>query len=152
MNNTTGENLPCFVSDLCCNDRAAITLAGFSPLTAVIGDVFHITKRILTSASTLNRPAFGQFAADLRKCFGSTSPGIFWAGEKILLAIYEVKKRYATDEIKVWTQSTTETLEVEKKHIINCLALPKHIDPIIRHRNGKYILQRGTNNCESTWR
>ena len=24
MNNVTGENLPCFVSDLCCSDRGAI--------------------------------------------------------------------------------------------------------------------------------
>ena len=103
MNTTTGENLPCFVSDLCCNDRGAITMAGFSPLTAVVGDVFHVTKRILSSASTSNRPAFGQFAADLRKCFGSTSPGIFWPGEKILLAIEEVRKRYEAEDMQVWT-------------------------------------------------
>ena len=114
--------------------------------------MFHITKRILTASSSDNKAVFGHFASELRKCFGSTALGIFWPGKQIIEAIESVKARFEKPEIKVWNANTTKAFEIEKKHIMNCLALPEDINPVIVNRNGNYILQRGTNNVESLWR
>jgi hypothetical protein len=176
-------NQPVFALDLCCNDTLWLRNRGFTS-PDVIGDVYHITKRILSAASLENRPSLGLFAADLRKCFGSTSVGIFWPAEKIISSIELVQLKYEKPDIGVWTANTTKAFNTEKKHIRDCLAMPrvrlrfnlfhiafsltfyfihpkcfpslcitsKDINPICVHRDGRCILQRGTNNCESTWR
>lgn len=68
---------PVFALDFYCNDTQWLREGGFkNPI--VIGDVYHITKRIMSAVSVENRTSHGLFAADLRKCFGSTTPGVFW--------------------------------------------------------------------------
>ena len=118
------SNQPVFALDLCCSDTQWLRDGGFkNPI--VIGDVYHITKRILSTASVENRTSVGLFAADLRKCFGSTVPGVFWPADKIISAIEMVKLKYERPDVAVWTSKTTRAFETEKKHIRNCLALPK---------------------------
>ena len=152
MDTTTGSNLPCFSFDLCCSDRAVIDGAKFHADTTDVGDVYHITKRILFAARSENRAMFSYFAAELRKCFGSTSMGVFWQADRIIAAIDELKTRYEKPDVGVWNETTTRAYENEKKHIRNCLQLPDNVEPIVKHRSGKYIVQRGTNNCESMHR
>ena len=121
------SNQPVFALDLCCSDTQWLRDGGFkNPI--VIGDVYHITKRILSTASVENRTSVGLFAADLRKCFGSIIPGIFWPADKIISAIEKVKLKYEKSDVGVWTSRTTIAFEVKKKHIRNCLALPKVIE------------------------
>ena len=133
------DNQPVFALDLCCNDTQWLREGGFkNPI--VIGDVYHITKRILSAASVENRTSVGLFAADLRKCFGSTSPGVFWPPEKIISAIELVKFKYEKPEVGVWTSNTTRAFATEKKHIKNCLALPKVTQWIFKMFNNLYLI------------
>ena len=120
------NNQPVFALDLCCSDTQWLRDGGFkNPI--VIGDVYYITKIILSTASIENRTSVGLFAADLRKCFGSTVPGVFWSADRIISAIEMVKLKYEKPDVGVWTSKTTRAFETEKKHIRNCLALPKVI-------------------------
>ena len=117
-------NQPVFALDLCCSDTQWIRDGGFK-CPNVVGDVYHITKRILSAASVENRPSLGLFAAELRMCFGSTSVGVFWPPEKIISAIELVQIKFERPDVGVWTANTTKAFNTEKKHIRNCLALPK---------------------------
>jgi hypothetical protein len=117
-------NQPVFALDLCCNDTQWLREGGFAN-PDVIGDVYHTTKRILSTASVENRTSLGLFASELRKCFGSTKLGVFWSAEKTILAIESVQRRFEKPEVGVWTANTTRAFNTEKKHIRNCLALPK---------------------------
>lgn len=56
-------NQPVFALDLCCSDTQWIRDGDFK-CPDVVGDVNHITKRILSAASLENRPLLGLFAAD----------------------------------------------------------------------------------------
>jgi hypothetical protein len=60
---------------------------------AVIGDVFHIQKRIYGEADT-RHPQYSHFVGDVRKAFGSSETGVFWEGTKIISKLEEVKERW----------------------------------------------------------
>ena len=117
-------NQPVFALDLCCNDTQWLREGGFTN-PDVIGDVYHITKRILSAASVENKTSLGFFASELRKCFGSSRLGVFWPAKKIILAIELLQLKF--QEVGVWAENTTRAFNTEKKHITNCLALPKVI-------------------------
>ena len=119
-------NQPVFALDNCCTDTQWLEDGGFTN-PEVVGDAYHITKRILSTASAENRTSLGLFACELRKCFGSTLPGIFWPARKIISSIEAVKLKFEAPGIGVWTQNTTKAFKTEVKHIENCLALPKVI-------------------------
>ena len=121
---TAVSNQPVFALDNCCTDTQWLRDGGFTTSDVVV-DVYHITKRILGTASVENRSSFGLFASELRKCFGSTKVGVFWSPEKIISAINSVRSKFQSPDIGVWTANTTKAFETEKKHIENCLALPK---------------------------
>lgn len=115
---------PVFALDNCCTDKLWLKGGGFKNPT-VVGDVFHISKRIINAVSSEKKTLLGYFACELRKCFGSSKPGVFWRGEDIILAIEKVKDKYQREDIALWTEATTRCFENEKEHIINCLALPE---------------------------
>ena len=119
-------NQPVFALDNCCTDKQWLRDGGFHN-PEVVGDVYHIAKRIIGTANVENRTSLGLFAAELRKCFGSTLPGVFWQPEKIISSIESVKLKFETREVGVRTKNTTKAFNTEKKHIENCLALPKVI-------------------------
>ena len=92
---------PVFALDLCCNDTQWLKKSGFkSP--HVVGDVYHITKRILCAASLDDKPLLALFASDLRKCFDSSSLGIFWPAEAIIPAIELVQLKYEKPGVGVF--------------------------------------------------
>ena len=107
-------NQPVFALDLCCSDTQWIRDDGFK-CPDVVGGVYHVTKRILSAASTENRPLLGLFAAQLRKCFGSTSVGVFWPPEEIIFAIESVQIKFERQDVGVWTANTTKAFNTEKK-------------------------------------
>ena len=107
-------NQPVFALDLCCNDTQWLSEGGFAN-PDVIGDVYHIiTKKILSTASVVNRTSLGLFASELRKCFGSTKLGVFWSAEKTILAVESVQRRFEKPEVGVWTANTTRAFNTEK--------------------------------------
>lgn len=114
-------NQPVFALDNCCTDTQWLEDGGFTN-PEVVGDVYHITKRILS-----NRTSLGLFACELRKCFGSTLPGIFWLATKIISSIEAIKLKFEAPGIGEWTQNTTKAFKTEVMDIENCLALPKVI-------------------------
>lgn len=117
-------NDPVFALDNCCTDRKWLEDGGFdNPF--IVGDVYHISKRIITTVSSENRALLGFFASDLRKCFGSSKPGVFWPAEKIISAVERVKVKYQEENVALWTEGTTKCFENEKHHITECLALPE---------------------------
>ena len=115
---------PVFALDNCCTDTMWLKEGGFIEPT-IVGDVYHISKRIITTVSSEKKSLLGFFASDLRNCFGSSTPGVFWPGDKIISAIEAVKLKYEREDIALWSNKTTKCFENEKKHIMNCLALPQ---------------------------
>ena len=118
------EHDPVFALDNCCTDKKWLEDGGFiKPF--VVGDVYHISKRIISTISTDKKTLLGFFASEMRKCFGSTKPGVFWPPEQIISAIEKVEIKYQKEDLALWTEATTRCFENEKHHITECLALPK---------------------------
>jgi hypothetical protein len=113
---------PIIFSDLCCKDKKCFEDGGFKDFI-MLGDIYHITKRII---DTLCKDFFTYFCMcikDLRFCFGSDELGVFWDGEKIIAKIEALKEVYIPTG--TWTPATTAKFEIEKHHIMNCLHFPK---------------------------
>jgi hypothetical protein len=113
---------PIIVSDLCCKDRKCFEEGGFKDFT-MLGDVYHITKRIIDTLCKDSFTVFCMCIKDLRSCFGSDELGVFWDSEKIILQIEALKDVYIPTG--TWTPATTTKFEIEKYHIVNCLHFPK---------------------------
>jgi hypothetical protein len=99
-----------FALDNCCTDTMCLKEGGFIEPT-VIGDVYHIS-----TVTSEKKSLVGFFASDLRKCFGSRKPGVFWLGEKIISAIEQVKAKYQRGDIALWNSATTKCFENEKTY------------------------------------
>ena len=139
-----------FVLDLCCGDKQWLLRGGFKEEEMrVVGDVFHIQKRIYTEADT-RHAQYSHFVGDVRKAFGSSETGVFWDGKKIISKLEEVKERW--EKVGVWQAKTSIAFERQKTHILNCLELPPQFPAYILDRNGRMVLIRGTNKAENMWR
>lgn len=86
-----------------------------------------IQERILAKLSKKDPTLFAYCCTEVRKCFGSAdnTPGTFWEGDKIVAALDKAQISY--EKLNVWTPDTRRAYEEEKKHIYNCLNLPKVI-------------------------
>jgi hypothetical protein len=113
---------PIIVSDLCCKDKQCFEDGGFKDFI-MLGDVYHITKRIIDALCKDVLTIYFMCIKDLRGCFGSDELGVFWDGEKIIAKIEALKEVYIPTG--AWTNATTAKFEIEKHHILNCLHFPK---------------------------
>ena len=115
----------------------------------IVGDVYHISKRVITTVSSEKKPLLGFFASDLRKCFGSSTPGVLWLGEKIMSAIEAVKLKYEREDIALWRNKITMSFENEM--LRECTSRYTFFSPSITlyHNKLTSILHNFTKNREN---
>jgi hypothetical protein len=113
---------PLMFSDKCCDDTQCLKDGGFKD-PIVLGDVYHITKRIIDAMNKANWTPYWMCIRDLRMCFGSDELGVFWDGEKIIAKIEALMEIYIPTG--AWTSATTAKFEIQKHHILHCLHFPK---------------------------
>jgi hypothetical protein len=113
-------------SDLCCQGKGWITNSGFHEDDLLfLLDSHHFLDRLYRALNRENRTFLGTACSDLSKCIAQTIPGRVPAPDDIIEAIDRVKAKYSALIPPVWTADTTKTYEVNKKHIHNCMSLPK---------------------------
>ena len=113
---------PIFCSDLCCSDVQCFLDAGFkNPI--VLGDVYHITERMIETLNKANLTQYFMCIKELRQAFSSTKPGRFDDADEIVKHINTLKAIY--EPLGVWTEATSKKYETQKQHIYKCLAIPE---------------------------
>ena len=122
------KNQPTIAMDTCCAAVRQLKDAGFVKPN-VIGDCFHIQDRIISQLTKTNKSLHAICCADLKKCFGSSEPGVFWTGSTIIDKLDKVEATHK--KLNVWGPAASKTYEDEKKHINHCLNLPKVLGPVM---------------------
>jgi hypothetical protein len=144
---------PVFALDKCCAGVQWLKMGGWtSPLATM--DNYHLQQRfaaVATHAAGESLINLSRFRTDLSRAFGAPagSPGLFKESNIILNELAQIKAKYSQQQFgHIWTDKMDTTLENQRIHITNCLALPEDVNPLVFDRNGLYVLSRGTGKNE----